>query len=224
MSSIYYFSTLLDKDDRSVRIAGGEALALIFEMGNLDKFCGEAKGSNDSSTIEGKNSQEFVHIQGLREKILNQVRNLSVEAGGKGSAKKDLNHQRNSFRDILELLEENEFLHDLFDFTPKSKLLLGTEGRISAIEKAIGEAGHAKVALDLLRCHFPISNVKRMDPALRGDGACRSTGMPVVALRLYKSPNSVLSKARTQFLNKQRTLSQDKNTGRFAVGLGEEEV
>ncbi|CAK9178961.1 unnamed protein product [Ilex paraguariensis] len=218
--SIYYFSTLLDKDDRSVRIAGGEALALIFEMGNLDKFCGEAKGSNDSSTIEGKNSQEFVHIQGLREKILNQVRNLSVEAGGKGSAKKDLNHQRNSFRDILELLEdgyspdtslkiggellstttwaqliqlnflkhflgggfvkhmqENEFLHDLFDFTPKSKLLLGTEGRISAIEK-----------------------------------------------RLYKSPNSVLSKARTQFLNKQRTLSQDKNTGRFAVGLGEEEV
>ena len=97
---ISYFSTLLDKDDRSVRIAAGEALALIFEMGNLEKFSGEAKVSSDSSIC-----RELTHIQGVRAKILNQVKNLSTEAGGKGSAKKDLNSQRNSFRDILEFLE-----------------------------------------------------------------------------------------------------------------------
>ncbi|CAK9167521.1 unnamed protein product [Ilex paraguariensis] len=202
--SISYFSTLLDKDDRSVRIAAGEALALIFETGNLEKFCGEVKVSGDISITEGNNYREFVHIRGLRGKILNQVRNLAAEAGGKGSAKKDLNSQRNSFRDILESLEdgyspetstkiggeclniatwaqliqlnflkrflgggyvkhmqENEFLHNVFGFTPKTKLLSRSEHHISALEK-----------------------------------------------RMYKSPNSVLNKARTQLLNKQRMLSQ----------------
>ncbi|OIS96135.1 PREDICTED: interferon-related developmental regulator 1-like [Nicotiana attenuata] len=207
--SISYFSTLLDKDDRAVRIAAGEALALVFEVGSLEKFSVEDKGSSDSSTDEANKSKLILHIQGLRAKVLNQMRSLSVEAGGKGSAKKDLNSQRNTFRDILEFLEdgytpessrkiggellttstwrqliqlnflkhflgggfvkhmqENEFLHDVFGFTPKRKLLSGVEHRVSGTEK-----------------------------------------------RLYKSPNSVADKARTQFRNKQRMLAQDKNVG-----------
>ncbi|KAJ8539535.1 hypothetical protein K7X08_013787 [Anisodus acutangulus] len=212
--SISYFSTLLDKDDRAVRIAAGEALALVFEVGSLEKFSVEDKGSSDSSVDEANKSKDVLHIQGLRAKVLNQVRSLSVEAGGKGSAKKDLNSQRNTFRDILEFLEEgyspensmkiggdslttstwrqlihlnflrhflgggfvkhmqeNEFLHDVFGFRPKKKLLSGVEHRISGAEK-----------------------------------------------RLYKSPNSVANKARTQFRNKQRMLSQDKNVGYYTAG------
>lgn len=97
---------MLDKDDRSVRIAAGEALALIFEVGSLEKFFIEPKGSGDISIHEENIHREgFGHIQGLKGKILNQVRNLSAEAGGKGSAKKDLNSQRNLFKDILEFLE-----------------------------------------------------------------------------------------------------------------------
>ena len=88
-----------------MRIAAGEALAVIFEMGSLEKFAAEAKGSSDGSVSEGNKSKEFSHIQGLRGKILNQVRDLSMEAGGKGSAKKDLNNQRNLFKDVLEFLE-----------------------------------------------------------------------------------------------------------------------
>ncbi|KAL6518165.1 hypothetical protein OROMI_033866 [Orobanche minor] len=54
--SISYLSTLLDKDDRQLHIAAGEALALIFETGILEKFCGETKVStadevNDSRKI-----------------------------------------------------------------------------------------------------------------------------------------------------------------------------
>lgn len=97
--SISYFSSLLDKDDRSIRIAAGEALALIFEIGSLEKFSSEPNDCNDGSR-EG-----CTHVRGLKGKILNQVRNLSVEAGGKGSAKKDLTSQRNLFKDILEFLE-----------------------------------------------------------------------------------------------------------------------
>ncbi|XP_052201495.1 uncharacterized protein LOC127807571 [Diospyros lotus] len=212
---ISYFSILLDKEDRSVRIAAGEALALIFDIGNLDKFSGDAKDASNGST-----SREFTHIQGLRGKVLNQVRNLSTEAGGKGSTKKDLNSQRSTFRDILEFLEyghppesstkiggeslnatswsqliqldffrhflgagfvkhmqENEFLHDVFGFTPKRKQLSGNDHRMSICDK-----------------------------------------------RLYKSPNSVANKARTQFRNKQRMLSQGKNAGHFAVGVEDEGV
>lgn len=99
--SISYLSGLLDKDDRSIRIAAGEALALIFETGSLEKFSAEAK----------KGSQEgYAHVQGLKAKVIHQVRNLSIEAGGKGSAKKDLNNQRNLFKDILEFIEVSYFL------------------------------------------------------------------------------------------------------------------
>ncbi|GJR33686.1 (R)-mandelonitrile lyase-like protein [Tanacetum coccineum] len=195
--SISYLSTLLEKDDRSVRIAAGEALALIFEIGNLEKF---SLGGSKGSIEEGNTARDVTHIQGLRAKILNQVRDLAAEAGGKGSAKKDLNNQRNTFRDILEFLEdgyspettvkicgdslttttwrqliqlnflkhflrggfikhmqENEFLHEVFDFTPKKKLVTGGD----RVEK-----------------------------------------------RMFKSPNSALNKARTRYLNKQRMLSQ----------------
>lgn len=65
----------------------------------MEKFDGEARDSSDGS-IQGSKPWE-----GLKGKIINQVRNLSAEAGGKGSAKKDLNSQRNFFRDMLEFLE-----------------------------------------------------------------------------------------------------------------------
>ncbi|KAG6784456.1 hypothetical protein POTOM_010151 [Populus tomentosa] len=241
--SISYLSTLLDKDDRSVRISAGEALALIFETGNIEKFATENKTPRDGSALEGNKSREgYTHILGLKSKILNQVRSLSAEAGGKGSTKKDLNSQRNLFKDVLEFLEDgytpevsmkicgdslqtstwseliqlnflkhflgggfvkhmqdNEFLHDVFGFTPKRKHILGVEHQMSSGEK-----------------------------------------------RMFRSPNSVLNKARTQFLNKQRMLSKvgsstfsivialaflvtialfgDRNVGHFAVGMGDEDM
>ncbi|KAI3758781.1 hypothetical protein L6452_06353 [Arctium lappa] len=89
--SVPYLSTLLEKYDRSGRIAAGEALALIYEKGYLEKFCATAKANA---------------VEGLTSKIMNQVRDLAAEAGGKASAKTHLNNQRNTFRDILEFLED----------------------------------------------------------------------------------------------------------------------
>ncbi|WZZ80133.1 hypothetical protein YC2023_100705 [Brassica napus] len=97
-----------------------------------------------------------MNMRGLKSKVTNQVRDLATEAGGKGSAKKDLNMQRSLFKDLVEFLEdgvapatstkvggdslqtttwyqmiqlnflkhfkhmqENEFLRDVFSFTPK---------------------------------------------------------------------------------------------------------
>ncbi|KAK6116007.1 hypothetical protein DH2020_008276 [Rehmannia glutinosa] len=117
--SISYLSTLLDKDDRQLRIAAGEALALIFEMGSLEKFCGETKVSTDTSIDEGNGSRKLMYIHGLKSKVINQVRGLSAEAGGKGTAKKDLNSQRNTFRDILDFLEDG--------YTPETSTKIGGE-------------------------------------------------------------------------------------------------
>lgn len=88
-----------------MRIAAGEALAVIFENGIIEKFSTDSKGASEMIR-EGINLQEsYTHLQGLKGKVINQVKNLSVEAGGKGSAKKDLNNQRNLFRDIVEFFE-----------------------------------------------------------------------------------------------------------------------
>ncbi|MCI05316.1 interferon-related developmental regulator 1-like, partial [Trifolium medium] len=103
--SITYLSSLLDKEDRSVRIAAGEALALIFEIGVIDKFSTEAKNANDVPQEESKPQESYIFLQGLKGKVINQCKNLSAEAGGKGAAKKDLNSQRNLFRDILDFFE-----------------------------------------------------------------------------------------------------------------------
>eukprot|EP00268_Persea_americana_P029723 TRINITY_DN2873_c0_g1_i1.p1 TRINITY_DN2873_c0_g1~~TRINITY_DN2873_c0_g1_i1.p1 ORF type:complete len:447 (+),score=103.55 TRINITY_DN2873_c0_g1_i1:424-1764(+) len=219
--AISLLSNLLDKDDRSIRIAAGEAIALIFEIGTIDKISKEAKNSTDNFETEGSNVRGFSSVEGLKVKILNQVRNLSVEAGGKGSGKKDLNSQRNLFRDVLAFIEnaecpetsvklqqgagvlvtstwaqliqlnflkrflgsgflkhmeENELLHEIFEFTPKKKIPSGNSEFSSGKEK-----------------------------------------------RLFKLQNSAACKARTQLLNKHRMMAQDRNTGHFGAAVADEE-
>ncbi|CAI9110799.1 OLC1v1010886C1 [Oldenlandia corymbosa var. corymbosa] len=228
--SIAFFSTLLD--NRPVRIAAGEAIALIFEIGSLGKFC---ESSSENSNNEADKSPELMHIQGLRSSILTQVKNLCDEAV-------DLNGQRNSFQDILEFLEEgyspettvkvgrqsmsttswaqliqvkflrrflgggfvkhmqeNEFLHHVFDFTPKKKSLAG---QLSATEK------ETKQVNDL----FDFIPKKSLLTVAAVQSRC-----PAIEKRLNKSPNSGLNKARTKLLNKERATALDNNTGHFAV-------
>jgi len=91
-----------------VRIAAGEALAVIFEVGDFERFAGEGGDSSDCAR-EG-----YLHLKGLKGKVLKQVRDLASEAGGKGAAKKDLNNQRNLFRDLLDFLEVLFHMHLLF--------------------------------------------------------------------------------------------------------------
>ncbi|KAF8025057.1 hypothetical protein BT93_F2033 [Corymbia citriodora subsp. variegata] len=215
--SILYLSGLLDKDDRSVRIAAGEALAVIFEMGSLEKFCSRVKDASGSSTQDGK---ELAHMYGLKGKVLNQVRNLSVEAGGKGSAKKDLNSQRNLFKDILEYLEHG--------YSPETSVKIGGDAlqtsnwcqliQLNFLRHFLG-GGFVKHMQEneLLHDIFGFTPKKKYNLGVEHQ---MSSGEK----RLYKSPNSVLNKARTQFLNKQRVLSEGRNVGRFAVGAADDEL
>ncbi|KAK4277407.1 hypothetical protein QN277_015410 [Acacia crassicarpa] len=215
---ISYFSSLLDKEDRSTRKAAGEALALIFDIGVTENLSAETKSASDMVGEESEPRESYAHIHGLKGKVINQVRNLSVEAGGKGSSKKDLNSQKILFRDILEFfehahspeismktngdllqtsswtqviqvnflkrflgggfvkhLQENDLLHDVFNFTPKRRNLSDRVHRMTNCEK-----------------------------------------------RMFKSSNSILSKERAQSLKKQRMLSEGRNLGHYAVNMVEE--
>ncbi|KAK6939713.1 Interferon-related developmental regulator, C-terminal [Dillenia turbinata] len=215
--SISYFSGLLDKDDRTVRIAAGEALALIFDIGSFNKILGE---SDDSANEGNKAREALTHIQGLRRKVLNQVRDLSAEAGGKGSTKKDLlNSQRNLFRDILEFFEDG--------YSPESSMKIGGESLNTSTWSKLIQLNFLKHFLgggfvkhmqenEFLHDIFGFTPKRKF---LSGNEHLSSGEK-----RMYKSPNSVLNKARTQLLNKERMQAQHRNTGHFAVGLGDEDA
>ncbi|QCE16463.1 interferon-related developmental regulator 1-like [Vigna unguiculata] len=219
-NSISYLSGLLDKEDRSVRIAAGEALALIFEIGVIDKFSAQSDNASDAAQEGSKPLESYIFLQGLKGKVLNQCKTLSMEAGGKGSAKKDLNSQRNLFRDILDFFE--------YGYSPDISMKIGGDSlqtsswsemiQLNFIKHFLG-GGFVKHMQENEFLHdvFGFSPKRKY---LNNNEHKMSGGEK----RMFKSPNSVLNKARTQLLNKQRILSEGRNFGHYAVGMGEEDA
>ncbi|KAF8668603.1 hypothetical protein HU200_051777 [Digitaria exilis] len=104
---IAFLSTLLEADDRAVRMAAGEALALCFELKLLDVSSCEDDDGNTGGT-GGSNNKLFLDMQALKAKISGLATNLSAEAGGKGADKKNLTDQRDLFQRILDFVKYGE--------------------------------------------------------------------------------------------------------------------
>ncbi|MED6132255.1 hypothetical protein PIB30_017328 [Stylosanthes scabra] len=217
-NQISYLSGLLEKEDRAVRIAAGEALALIFEIGTTEKFA-NSRSASDTSQEESKPQGSYIFLQGLKGKVINQCKNLSVEAGGKGSAKKDLTNQRNLFRDILEFFE--------YGYCPETTTKIGGDSlqtsswsqmiQLNFLKHFLG-AGFIKHMQENEFLHdvFDFTPKKKLNN--------NEQRMSVGEKRLFKSPNSVLNKARTQYLNKQRLQAEGRNFGHYAASAPEEEA
>lgn len=229
--AISYFSDKLEENDESVCLAASEALVLIFETASLEKFSSAEKA--DSSIHEGGTSlNEYSSIEVLKDKILTQLSNISVEGSVSSSVfGKACNGDYNGLKlfqdghcpeisvkfgrhrltlstwsqsiqlNFLKLflrggfvkhMLENKLLHDVFEFTPIKKDQLANKQFISDDEE--------------VSVHF-------YQPKVRKE-ACFE--------RIYKSHNSVLNKAKTRLLNKQRTLSQRMDYGHYAVDDGSE--
>ncbi|KAG4944527.1 hypothetical protein JHK84_048558 [Glycine max] len=199
-NSISYLSSLLDKEDRPVRIAAGEALAVIFEIGIIEKFSADSKGASDMSQEEINLQESYTHLQGLKGKVITQVKNLSVEAGGKGSAKKDLNNQRNLFRDIVEFFE--------CGYSPEISMKIGGDSLQTS-------SWSQMIQLNFLKHFLGGGFIKHIQV-----GFLLAFFITFSFLqRMFKSPNSVQNKARTQLLNKQRLLSEGRNLGHYAANM-----
>ncbi|KAK7321642.1 hypothetical protein VNO77_32476 [Canavalia gladiata] len=219
-NSITYLSSLLDKEDRRVRMAAGEALALIFEIGIIEKFSAGSKGASDMAQEERNQQESYTHLQGLKGKVINQVKNLSIEAGGRGSAKRDLNSQRNLFRDIMEFFE--------FGYPPEISIKIGGDSlqtsswsrliQLNFLKQFLG-GGFTKHMQENEFLHDVFDfTPKRRYP--NNDEHRMSSGEK----RMFKSPNSVQNKARTQLLNKQRLLSEGRNLGHYAANIVDDQA
>ncbi|XP_061358012.1 uncharacterized protein LOC133302272 isoform X2 [Gastrolobium bilobum] len=218
-NSISYLSSLLDKEDRPVRIAAGEALALIFEIGIIEKFSADSKSASDMTQEESKLQESYIRIQGLKGKVINQVKNLSVEAGGKGSDKKDLNSQRNLFRDIGEFFE--------YHCAPEISMKIGGDSlqtsswsqmmQLNFLKHFLGK-GFIKHMQENEFLHDVFDFTPRR--YLNNNEQRMSSGEK----RMFKSPNSLQNKARTQLLNKQRLLSEGRNLGHYAANMVDDEA
>ncbi|XP_028553695.1 interferon-related developmental regulator 1 [Dendrobium catenatum] len=104
---ISFLCNLLEKGDRAVRIAAGEAIAVIFEIVIAGKL---STVTNDLESLEDMPSKPkwFVYLLSLKEKITSLVSDLSMEAGGKGTDKKCLNAQRDTFQKIYDYLMDGK--------------------------------------------------------------------------------------------------------------------
>ncbi|KAG2298360.1 hypothetical protein Bca52824_034832 [Brassica carinata] len=199
--TVTYLSTLMETDDRSVRIAAGEALALLFEMGTLEKFDAKAKGSANVSVKEGSVSQEaLINMDILISKVTNQVRDLAVEAGGKGCAKKDLNTQRSLFKDLVEFLEGG--------VAPETSTKIGG----ASIETS---TWCQMIQLNFLKHFLGGGFIKHMQEnellhdvfSFTPKKIGGHSTMTNEEKRLFQSPDSAVSKARTQLMKRQRMIS-----------------
>ncbi|KAK3127562.1 hypothetical protein QOZ80_7AG0575030 [Eleusine coracana subsp. coracana] len=104
---IAFLSTLLEAEDRAVRMAAGEALAVCFELNLLDVSSFEDADVSSGATGGPKNKL-FLDMQALKAKIAGLASNLSAEAGGKGADKKNLTDQRDLFQRILDFVKYGE--------------------------------------------------------------------------------------------------------------------
>ncbi|KAG0487222.1 hypothetical protein HPP92_009317 [Vanilla planifolia] len=102
---ISFLCSLLEKGDRAVRIASGEAIAVIFEIVIAGKLSNVSNDLESQEDIPSK-PKWFIYLLSLKEKIISLVSDLSMEAGGKGTDKKSLNAQRDTFQKIYDYLTE----------------------------------------------------------------------------------------------------------------------
>ncbi|KAJ4757793.1 Interferon-related developmental regulator family protein [Rhynchospora pubera] len=94
---ISHLSTLLESDDRSMRMAVGEAIALCFEL------------------------KLFVN---MKAKVIAQIDTLSCEASRKGANKKNLNEQRELFRKIWDYVMNGGNVEETVKISSKKGTIL----------------------------------------------------------------------------------------------------
>jgi hypothetical protein len=101
--SLPVLSRLLKNDDLDVRTAAGESIALLYEM--TDSAPSTEEDAEDSADDEVPVARATIP----EDQVVEQMKALSVHAGGKGAPKKERAVQRSSFRELLASIEVSPF-------------------------------------------------------------------------------------------------------------------
>ncbi|KAJ4791596.1 Interferon-related developmental regulator family protein [Rhynchospora pubera] len=107
---ISYLSNLLEANDRTVRMAAGEAIALFFELKLFD-----VKPAEEDS--------EYSQMQNMRAKVTAQIDALSCAASHKGANKKNLSAQREHFHKIWDYVMNGENIKEIVKLSSRRNIL-----------------------------------------------------------------------------------------------------
>ncbi|XP_078155220.1 interferon-related developmental regulator family protein / IFRD protein family [Carex rostrata] len=191
---ISHLSTLLESDDRAVRMAAGEAIALFFELKLLDVQLAE-----DSPVQKDPKYQLFIYMQGMKAKVTAQIDALSSEAGGKGADKKNLNDQRELFQKIWDYVKDNWNPEETVKVSSKLGML-----RVSSWTEL--------VQLNFLRRFLGRGFLKHAQGnsllhEIFNFGVDKTEGLSNIAKKIYRSEEE---KERALRLNKDRKMAQER--------------
>lgn len=197
---ITFLCSLLEAEDRAVRIAAGEALALCFELRMFDvSSSDEADVDSYARESGGSNHQLFLNMQALKAKLSGLVYSLSMEAGGRGADKKNLNDQRDLFQRISDFIKSGECPEESLRISGKNGILRVTSWResiqLNYMRRFLGR-GFLKHSQDndLLHEVFDI----KID---------RTENMSATEKKMFRSGEE---KGRALKLNKERRLAQER--------------
>lgn len=197
---ITFLCSLLEAEDRAVRIAAGEALALCFELRLFDvSSSDEADVDSYARESGGSNHQLFLNMQALKAKLSGLVYSLSMEAGGRGADKKNLNDQRDLFQRISDFIKSGECPEESLRISGKNGILRVTSWResiqLNYMRRFLGR-GFLKHSQDndLLHEVFDI----KID---------RTENMSATEKKMFRSGEE---KGRALKLNKERRLAQER--------------
>ncbi|KAL6010416.1 hypothetical protein ACLOJK_000848 [Asimina triloba] len=101
--SISLLSNLMNKENHDLRIAIGDAIGLVYEIGGLKEFYCETKNCTDGQLTEQK--EGFACRDGLKIPILNVMRKQSLEATDSALPTNIINSEMKLFEDLLAFLE-----------------------------------------------------------------------------------------------------------------------
>jgi len=187
------FSRLLDSPDVDLRIATGEAIAVLYEfvaedLDETDTEEGEMSSAAEDEEVETRNggsSEELSGVEKAVAELVPKLQSLSTDSH-KYRSKKDRKEQKSSFRDILRTVDEGDDYYESVNINTREKLEIESwaqKKQYQAICKALASGTNMHLTEnDLIRGVF-------------------NMGAPIPSLSTMKSHKP--SKSERQFANQQ---------------------
>lgn len=149
------FAILLESPDVDLRIAVGEAIAVLYEF-----VGGEGDGDDSDGENYASNSANNA-VEEAMEDLVPKIQSLSTDCH-KYRSKKDRKEQKSSFRDILHTIEEGEEFYEKVKINSVEKLEIDSwaqKKQYQAISRALASGTNMHLTEnDLIRGVFNLGN------------------------------------------------------------------
>ncbi|KAH7291435.1 hypothetical protein KP509_29G016900 [Ceratopteris richardii] len=195
--------SILENDEQNVRIAAGEAIAVVFEARSTirSQYYADPSSTDASSALCRKN------FENRETELVDLIKGLALEAGGKGQGNKK--SQRSSFKEIHSVLK-GEDVETSLKLQQGDSLILNSWIQVIQMKFLTG------ILAEGLQKHLQENTLLHEIFSFVPQQGKRKT-LTSTEKRMYMSPNSVLNKARTQNMNRRRSQVHAWQIGQFGA-------